>query len=172
MLQVYLERWSTTTAWGKSQGPITPKFIQEEKLLGLLAGARKMDRLIAMQIKKRSGGWQFQTKYISLTHLPSSYQAPSGYANTSKYACLGRMTSLGGIPATPGDGMMSSVHIPATSMSDFDFIVFLFPSIFTSDNSWPWILRKLSLCIPQMMAFRCFWVGYWCSFLSLPFFWR
>ena len=66
--------------------------------------------------------------------IPSFYQA-SGYANKSKSACLGRMTSLGGIPATPGEGMTSSAHVPATSMSDFYFVVFLLPSIFISDNS-------------------------------------
>ena len=68
-------------------------------------------------------------------YLPSSYQAPSVYANTSKYACLERMTSLGGILATPGEGMISSVHVLATSTLDFYFIVFLLPSIFVSDNS-------------------------------------
>ena len=45
------------------------------------------------------------------------------------------MTSLGGIPATPGEGMMSSVHVPATSTLDFYFVVILLPSIFISDNS-------------------------------------
>ena len=116
-----------------------------------------------MQIKKRRGGWQFQTKYISLTHLPSSYWAPSSYANTSKYACLGRMTSLGGIPATPGEGMMSSVHVPATSKLDFYFVVILFPSIFISDNS-PVVtamdsMKTLTMHTPND-GIRCLWVGY------------
>ena len=77
-------------------------------------------------------------------HLPSSYQAPSGYANTSKYACLGRMTSLGGISATPGEGMMSSAHVLATSTLDFYFIVFSLSSIFIFDNS-PVVITMYSM---------------------------
>jgi len=62
------------TTQGKSWGPITPKFIKKEKSLEALAGAGQMDRSIAMQIKKRRGGQQFQkhsSKYISFD-LPTT----------------------------------------------------------------------------------------------------